>query len=215
MSNPLISIQVQDTMSPALRAQAVGINPPRALVARLGGELKKALQEHFRARGDEGNKHKWPSREFWNREVAVKMGAPAVGEHDATITIASRPLLQKVYGGRITPKAGKKALAIPMCELAYRRGQPSDWDRQDLMYIPGKRPFLALREGDAKRRRGQAKTGKGALRIMYRLVPFVDQAPDPRALPDRAGLVARLSATADKWFARWRRTAGSAGVPPA
>jgi len=143
MSDPLISIQVQDTMSPALRAQAVGINPPRALVARLGGELKKALQEHFRARDGEGNKHGWPSRHFWSKQVLAQVGPVALSDRDATITIASPELAHKFKGGRITPKAGKKALAIPMNELAYRRGSPREWDRQDLLYIPGRRPFLA------------------------------------------------------------------------
>lgn len=185
-------IRVHDTASPELRDRVAQLSPQqrRAFMALAGRTVERALKDHFRARGREGNRRGFPRTHFWAREGVTKTALLAADANQAAVIVSSPAIAHKVRGGVIRPGAGKRFLAIPLTALAYGR-RPSERHIPGLFFRrAGARGYLAARDAS------------GALRVHYLLVARVVQRPDPRALPEASILEAQITARGRAWFAR-------------
>jgi len=194
----------------SVAAQARDTRPLMAVVAK---SMEVVYRRHFAEREAAGNKRGWPSRHFWQREVARLMSR----EHDAqtaTVKIASPAYMHKVSGGRITPKRGR-ALAIPQSARAYAAGSPRvsglplvfipdlerkviGWLVEHEVYRLGKR----LKGGGWSKTHATLKNEKTLGTLHYVLVPYVDQAPDPHAEPSAASISDAVREDVQAWLAR-------------
>jgi hypothetical protein len=186
-------IITQDLASPKLRAMLAQLAPAQrqAMLNRLGKALENQLKAHFVTRDAEGNKQGFPSQHFWSREVRNKTALREVTPDRATVGIDSAPFRQKVFGGVIRPGPGKKFLALPTRAEAYGVLPRANT-------IPG---LFAVRVKSTGKAYLATRDGK-ALRVYWRLVTSVNQAPDPKALPPRAQLQAALDAIAEREIVR-------------
>ncbi len=185
--------EYRDLATPKLRTILQQLEPAqrRALLARLGKELEVQLKKHFTMRDQEGNKQGFPRQHFWAREVRAKTAFREATPDNATVGIDSRPFAFKLTGGTIRPGPGRSALAIPLRPEAYGV-LPRAGTIPGLFPIRSKilgKAWLVTREG-------------GALRFYWRLVPWVKQNEDPKALPPVAEIQAALEKRADKEIQR-------------
>ena len=164
---------------------------PRELHEELGNEYARLLVEHFRAKNAKPNARGFPRSNFWNG-VAGATAFDSADEKGATVKVSDpygRPMLHRYFGGVIRPGAGRKALALPVRPEAAGV-LPRSGAIPDLFVLRSKssgRAFLARRE-------------LGALRLYFRLVPFVKQAADPTALPPESVTQDALTAHAETFL---------------
>jgi len=209
----------------------------RDVMDAAGEEARAVALSHFRARQAEPEKtagfpkfgESWGKRGFWsgNRGVSVaeQVGRPVYdpGAQAVTIAIDSPALAHKANPNPppITPKGGRKYLAIPAnARAAAFAGMPRDFEPGGGMTFaysltPEGRwmPALVAREHHLRtvsrgRRSGQrvaAAAGKGRSgqgEPQYWLVRQVRTPHDPRALPDAAAISARANARAASVLSR-------------
>lgn len=181
--------EYRDLATPKLKAILAGLQPAqrKAMLTRLGKEMERQLKAHFLQREqDSPNKQGFPRTHFWAREVRANTALRDVTSDTATVGVASRPFALKLTGGTIRPGPGRKLLSIPLRAEAY-----GIYPRSGLIpglffkKMTGGKMYLAARDGQA-------------LRVYWRLVPFVTIPADPRALPPAAELRSALEARAVK-----------------
>lgn len=151
---------------------------PRGLVAALVATLNTVVRDHFKTRDAEPNKNNWPKQHFWDQLRGATAPGP-IADTSGEVIVADYRLAQKIHGGQIVPK-NKKRLAFPVHRLAYGLRAGSD-------NANGLSSFTAV-TGIKLKQQGNALTGMfGGERItFYRLARRVNQAADPRALPEVA-----------------------------
>ena len=181
--------EYRDLATPRLKAILDGLGPTqrRAIMARLGKELEVQLKRHFLQRDqDSPNQAGFPRSHFWAREVRGKTALRSFDANQATVGIDSRPFAHKLTGGTIKPGPGRKLLSIPVRAEAYGV-YPRAGTIPGLFFkkFAGGKMYLAARDGQA-------------LRVYWRLVPYVVIPADPRALPPADQLRAALEARAVK-----------------
>jgi len=185
--------QYQDLATPRLKAILSGLTPEqrRAMLARLAKELERQLKAHFLQREqDSPNKQGFPRSHFWIREVRNKTAVREVTSTKATVGIDSPQFRMKLDGGTIRPGPGRKLLSIPLRAEAYGV-YPRAGTIPGLFFkkMSGGRMYLAARDGQA-------------LRVYWRLVPYVTIPADPRALPPAEKLKAALEKRMDQELGR-------------
>jgi hypothetical protein len=185
-------IQIRDLATPRIKMILQALSPAqrKLMMQRLGEELEKQLKAHFAKREGEGNKQGFPPQHFWNREVRDKTALREATADRAVVGIDSAKFRFKVNGGTIRPGPGRRLLAIPVRAEAYGV-LPRDNTIPGLFFkkMAGGKMYLAAKDGSA-------------LRVYWRLVPSVTQAPDPRALPPTEQLKAALEAKATEEVGR-------------
>lgn len=192
-----IRTEIRDEATPLLRRLHAQLAPGKRkpLMATAGKALERALREHFKALDADPNTARarkgWPKQNFWKRRVADNTRLERVTNHSATVAIASREFLMKVYGGTIRPGPGKRALAIPLRAEVYGR-RPSANPVPGLFVYRSRsgKAFLARAEDDAE------------LVLYYRLVARVTQKRDPRALPPSKDVRKAIDHTVNRWATR-------------
>lgn len=187
----MIKLTLKDTISPTLQALAAKLDAQgrKRLHAEMGGKVEDTLIAHFAAR-DQEPRQPGPfarnriKQNFWER-IANVTALDSATEKQATVVVADRAILLKIYGGTVRPLTAR-ALAIPMRQEADGLS-PRDWPDDTFFKFVSKsgKAFLAKREGKA-------------LRLYYRLVASTRHRPDPRALPPIALLLAEMEAVAVK-----------------
>ena len=225
---------VQDTLlrlaSPAAQ---------RAVMEAVGADVRNKAIAHFRAREQEPEKtdgfpkfgQAFGKRGFWagtkGTSVAEAVGAPDfdAGDGSVTVPIDSPALAHKADPNPplITPKGGRKFLAIPAnARAAAWQGMPRDFDVSGgLVFgmVKGEdgrlRPALVAKENHLRSLSKGARKGlyvkaagdkatAGAGAPQYWLVRRVQTAHDPRAMPDTAALSqsanARAASVIDRLF---------------
>ncbi len=151
------------------------LGKPRVAMQAAGRGARKLLQGHFRNRDRTANKLGGRRTHFW-LDIYKSTQLGPVTDTSVTVTIGDHRFAQKVFGGRIVAKVAK-ALSIPVDPEAHGR-RPEVFEREtglDLVFIKQRNNALLATRVE----------GSEALRVRYLLVPFVDQAPDPEALPPR------------------------------
>ena len=103
---------------------------PAALDAAAAG-VRAALLDHFRTRQSEPRRDGFTPTGFWyaanGNSVAERVREATVSGNTATVTIDSPPLAHKLAGGTITPKGGRRYLALPATDAANLfPGMPRD-----------------------------------------------------------------------------------------
>lgn len=160
-----------------LAAVAAGARRPVVLMQTVGKEVAVELQNHFKARDKEGNRHGWPSQHFW-RKVANKTSHQNATADGVTVTVASREFVHKLSDGTIYAKAAG-ALAIPLTAEAYAK-QGKGTLRES---FPGLFPISTKNGGFLIRKPKGKGAQQGPPEFLFRLVKSVFQKADPRALP--------------------------------
>ena len=202
-----IDIDLTDDVTPELRALVAQIKPGGPLGTVLGRALATTLRNHFRKRNLKGNKLGGKRTNFWS-SMAKAVQNPKISTAEITVTVSDRALAQKVFGGRIVP-VNRKALAIPADKKAYGKS-PRAFDH--LAFIPARKKGSGtvgfLVEGvpgiiSRGKRKGEATTRplKGGA-LMYVLRAFVDQDPDPEALPTTEQISTDLMTAARTFLAK-------------
>jgi hypothetical protein len=192
-SDNMIQVTVSSQkLEEALMRAATELGRTRPLLAKLGKSMEVRLRAHFAERDTEGNKHGWPSRHFWNRQVRQNTALTEVTDETATVSIASPPFGLKLFGGTIKPKRGKW-LTIPLTAEAYTKGSPREWDPADRqrLFRPGKARILAVKDGKDK-----------GFVPMFALAASVTQDADPRALPPWDEVTEKLGDEATEFVER-------------
>lgn len=181
----MIAIELMDAKAQQELGQlAARLDSPRDLMVVLGREARNALRSHFIQKDQtEPNRLGGPRSHFW-RTVAYSVNAPVVAAdgREVRVQVSHPAIAQKVFGGTIRAKR-TKFLTIPMTADAHAR-RASTFEAEtgiDLFVLrKGDRAFLAAANAD------------GGVTVHYLLVRSVDQSPDPKALPERGALEARL-----------------------
>ena len=92
-----------------------------ALNKYVGMGFARTLQRHFKTLDKRPNKRGWRKLGFW-RGIANATSFLSANESGATVSVSGvegSMFAAKVFGARITPKGGKKFLAIPAIEARY------------------------------------------------------------------------------------------------
>ena len=202
-----IDIDLTDHATPELRQLIADVEPGGELGKVMGRALATTLRTHFRQRNAKGNALGGKRSHFWSR-IANAVQAPQVSQAEISVTVSDRAIAQKIFGGRIVP-TNAKALAIPADKKAYGK---SPRTIADLAFIPARGgPQVTigyLVEGKAGiisrgPRKGEAtiRPLKGGV-LMYVLRAWVDQAPDPEALPQTPAMLEAVTTAARTFLHR-------------
>jgi len=163
-----LTIDITDQVIPALQRLDAGLAPSAAMYRYVADSASEVTQRAFqRMAGVEHNKF-GVTGGFWNRMLS---GTQAVAEPDAAIVRMPREIAQRYFGGEITPKAGKKFLAIPARAEAYNK-VPLFF--ANLHFVP---------TGPDTGMLVQNEPGEGEGTAFYFLVRSVMQAPNKAVLP--------------------------------
>ncbi len=176
---------IKDLATPKLRELLRQLQPAqqRGLLRTLGRELETRWKEHFTRRDAEGNQAGFPRTHWWIREARDKTFVREGGDGTISVGVDSVQFAHKVLGGPIFPRAGRRALTIPLTAAAAAT-QPRAVPGLFVLKLKSTNAaYLATREG-------------GGLRLYWRLVPGVRQYADARALPPTSELRAALEARA-------------------
>jgi len=168
-----MSVQIYDGLTPGLNQIASQMRNTQPLMRVVGGELRAAMQEHFRARG-------------WSiyRKIATATALTSVTPTEAVVTVGGAEgsiLLHKINGGLVRAKEAG-ALAIPLTNQAKRAGYARHFPK----------PLTLI-----KRRVGPpllVEISRQKFTPHYVLKKSVFHRPDPKALPDKAAVELRIMA---------------------
>lgn len=177
------NVQVYDGITPELSRIASRFENPQGLMRVAGGELRAALQDHFRARN-----------QSIYRQIAQATQLASVTRTEAEVRVGGGQgliLLHKINGGVVRAKEAG-ALSIPLTPEAKRVGYARHFPRPlTMINRPNKPPLLV----EIKRWTGR----NAAWVIHYVLTKSVYHRPDPQALPDRAAVESRILARVRAW----------------
>lgn len=115
----MISVNINDGATPAVKAMLASLNGPE-LVKAGAGEVRVELREHFAMlEQTRPNKNAWPRQHFW-ADVRQTVNNPVVTDSTmATVSVTHHAIAQRLLGGYIFPKNGKKYLTLPARPEAY------------------------------------------------------------------------------------------------
>ncbi len=224
---PSLTIQIDDAATRTAIADVASPAHQRTILEAVGKEVRAATIEHFRDREREPEKtagfpkfgQSFGKRGFWagtsGRSVAESVGEVVAIADGVAVPITSRALEHKADPNPppITPKGGRKYLAIPAnARAAAWQGMPRDFNVSGGLVFtysltPSGRwaPALSARANHlrtvmrGKRTGTTSTTGKsthGQGEVQYWLVRSVQTKHDPRAMPDAAMLTDRANARA-------------------
>lgn len=202
-----LKIDITDNATPALRQILADVKPGSGLGLVMGRALANTLKEHFRQRNAKPNKLGGQRTNFWSG-VAAAVQNPVVTDGGVSVAVSHPHIAQKVYGGRIVPTK-KKALAIPVNAKAYGN---SPRIFKDLAFIPVRDKTSAttgyLVEGELRKILRGPRKGQEAIRpkvggaMLYVLKKYVDQVPDPLALPETSAMLDNVAKAARIFLSR-------------
>lgn len=196
-----------DSLTPHLKRVAKDAKSMRTVRRAAGVEAAKGLREHFSSKRSR----------FWE-SIRDRVGNPELKADGAVVVpIAAPELVHKVTGGPIEPRRGR-ALTIPATAAAKKTGSPGMMDRKNFLTfipIPGRpkligalvdtgkppprKPKKAKKPKRARHARRPRKTTSKPFpieNVWYWLVRKVDQKPDPKALPPKRRMQARVARAA-------------------
>lgn len=201
-----LSIQVDDQVSLQLRAIDVGVE--LAALAPIAGESgKQVVVNHLL--GLSAARHRSDSTGDFYGEAAAATNYQPSGD-GLVISINKAGIAQRYFGGRIDP-VNVSRLAIP-ARTESRGKRPREFSNLEVVFF---RETMALVERQStdlrivkdrrKGREGQLRAQRGQERgslVMFWLVPFVDQQPDPEVLPDESAIMGAVYARIEQHIAR-------------
>jgi hypothetical protein len=163
------------------------VRNPNAMLKVVGRRGANELKFHFLQRDRTGKQFPGRRSHFW-RQIANSVNSPIVeGNTAVRISIGDPRFVQKVFGGRITPKRAK-ALTIPQDPKVDPQAASMARERTVAVFqqTTGIQLFLLKKKGGGISNLLAGFVSAKKLRVFYILVPYVDQEADPEALPPRA-----------------------------
>lgn len=172
----MITVQVIDNATPALRRILDAARNPRGILMAAGRGVANLLRRHYTTvHAENPNKLGGPRTNFW-LQVKRAVNAPVVQGTGVVVAISHPAISHKVTGGIIRAKRAK-FLTIPVSPEAYGR-TASTFEHET-----GKKLILIKSTGRALL---ASVEGQGRLIAQYILRRSVTQRPDPNALPPMA-----------------------------
>ena len=138
----------------------------------VGMGFARTLQRHFNGLDSRPNKRGWRPLGFW-RKISAATSFVSADSNKAVVGVSGvqgKMLAAKIFGTRITPKSGKKFLAIPAIESRYGIS-PSALDEELQFRKTRKGGLLGTIRSD------------GTFLVNYFLVRSANLPCDPQALP--------------------------------
>ena len=202
-----LQIDLTDKATPELRQLLADVKPGGGLGMVMGRALADTLKKHFRTRNATPNALGGKRTNFWSA-VAAAVQNPVVADGEVRVAVSHPHIAQKVRGGRINPKK-TKVLAIPVNAKAHG---VSPRTFTDLAFIPARGgPQVNvgyLVEGELHKILRGPRKGTEVVKpkpggaMMYVLRGWVDQLPDPKALPDTAAMLDPVAKAARSFLSR-------------
>lgn len=183
-----VSISItQDTATPEIAALLAKTRPD-VLAAEIAPGLESFWRDRLKTLGV-NKRFPGQSTNFWERQADSVVGKNEGGSIRLSAGTGEGGIVQRYYGGTITPKQAK-ALAIPINSESYGK-TPADFGKLILIVTP-KGAYLAQ---STYERIAHTKAGKLSrfgrtdahqrqrLTFLFKLLKSVDQDGDPRVLP--------------------------------
>lgn len=175
-----IKIAVADQATPVVRAVSRTL-APAAINPVIGRSARNTIREHFFGLNSSRPNQLGGRRTNYYTGAGRGTQFQIVSESEVVVSVNQIGIVQRFYGGTITPKASKY-LTIPVHPAAHgKRAREFDLE---LVFGPGGRPIALATKGGKKSRVGE---------IYYRLVKSVTQQPDRTVLPDNELIVRRIN----------------------
>ncbi len=202
----MITVSIKDTATPALMrllAQARSAGPMQAA----GQRVAVLLRNHFRdANTSRANRKGWPRQNFWAGFARrVSLGPTSPGKAVIHIQDPQGALQHKISGGVVRAKRGRM-LAIPLTGEAYKRGAQARIPDAfpDAFVVRTAKGAWIVQDKYSTRGNGRRRSGiKGQrLQFLFKLVPKVTHAADPKALPDAKTMAGEAVIGINNWFQR-------------
>jgi len=217
--------QIECNIAPALKTvRSLSATAMQTVLQAATAGVRVSVIKHFRSRNSEPANssgfprfgESWAKSNFWSK-VANSVGETSIQGDTATIAIASPALAHKadINPPAITPKGGRKYLAIPAnARAAANPGMPRDFLGGSMRFGFGQTPdgrmmpaLLATRDHMRTIKRGNkagqrvattidAQQTSGHGDVQYWLVRKVQTKHDPNAIPQDDVLVTAASRAA-------------------
>lgn len=186
-----VTLQIRDTATPALRAWRTQLAGDARRNA-VGQSVVRLVQRHLRDKP--ANRQGFPSSGFWGR--AARATNYTTVPQGTLVSINQIGVRQRYHGGVIRPTGNRKFLTIPVNAAAYNR-RAGEMAGLKFAIVPGVGPALVAQRSVGTLIAPQARGKKrwkavgdllGAV-VMFRLVRFANQDPDPTVLPEDAAIL--------------------------
>lgn len=212
-----LTIDLDNTASPALAQWRAGLADGQALHEAMGFAVGAAGRDHLETAGYVGrvNALGGQSTGFW-KSVSESINSTAT-DGEATITYGQRGVALRYYGGEVKPTT-RKALSIPVHKSAHGLNASEYPDK--LAFIPATTQFGPFRSGGGQDTIGYLVRGvekeitRGKNKGQTRIVPLARPAgemiyvlrrrtyhePDPNILPDEAAIITTATEAAGAYL---------------
>jgi hypothetical protein len=202
-----VKTSISDRATPVTLAIAASVQTDllKPIVGRAGVNVFK---RHFNALDRSEPNALGGARTHFYRRVANSAHFDEVGD-GVVVSVNEIGVRQRIVGGTIRPKAGKKFLTIPVAPEAHgkRAGQFTDlvviWDRNGRPVGLGQKDNSQIGTS-----RGGKVTGASGVHMLYRLAKSAQQQPNPSIavsmLELGAGVKSSVNAVIDRQVARAR-----------
>ena len=170
-----------DTITPTLQKLSQYFKG-RELHNRIGQAMLNDMRKFYTEKG---------GRQFWSGIGSAWENTTDTSQGNPRISVQgdqAKILLHKINGGMIFPTSPRKNLAIPANDAARRAGSPSEddhpplrlgcWGRDGMPHA-----LVTFDENFKKHKKKWGMASKLTGVIWYWLVKFVNQQPDPDAMP--------------------------------
>lgn len=220
----IITTQINDTSSPALRQLVLDVRNAQA-IARAGGRgVANLLRDHF-ARLEESNPNRrgYARTHFWSKVRGTVNEPVEVNPNTVSVNITSTEIAQKVFGGEIKPKPGHKYLTLPAHPDAYGR-RAREFPGLHFGFAVNDGGFLApallgqrgvvtnIEQSTRGKKKFKATSTEIGETPLFWLVKRVRQTPMPGALPTEAALTRSATLGAEDWAANLTARANTAAA---
>ena len=113
----MVTITVEDSATPELRAEMARLTDRKPLHAEMGMAVERLVARHLRAtKLPQGNRLGAPSTGFWKKAIDSVVGTANATE--AVVSIPSRGVALQYYGGTVKPQRAED-LTIPIHAVAH------------------------------------------------------------------------------------------------
>ena len=201
------SISIHDRATPELQRMISSLDL-RKLKPEIGQSVVNLLKAHlYNLNSTRANDLGGTRTQFYSQ--AAKATQYRTPEGEVVVSVNHVGIRQRLQGGPIKPKPGKKYLTIPAIAESYgKRAREFD----NLRFIPTRRGGMLV-EADATRvsfgKKGAKSKGETGGRVVYWLVPSVIQKPDSSVVPTPAEIEATAFQAVQKAFDRALSRGGS------
>lgn len=201
----MVTITVEDSATPELRAEMARLTDRKPLHAEMGMAVERLVARHLRAtKLPQGNRLGAPSTGFWKKAIDSVVGTANATE--AVVSIPSRGVALQYYGGTVKPQRAEY-LTIPIHAVAHGKSV-AELGLPVYRFLSKKGNWLLAedprggRKGDGSRRKSAGPPRYRGGQPLYLLRKRATIRPHPDVLPSEAEIAATAHEAATKYIAR-------------